>query len=143
MALRVAERAKSAKTRFAGRTRAPRRVRARRLAAVVAVLGVMIAGAFLAMPVDATVDKDPLMRLRAFDAAPAAAQSFECGTALDDDLARSGGASLYDLARDNACRDASLRRQLTAGAAGSVVAISGLLAMAAASSRLSRKRAFA
>lgn len=123
--------------------RAPRRVRARRLAAVVAVLGVIIAFAFLSLPVDASVDNDPLMRLRTFDAAPAAAVWVECGTALGEGPAASGGASLYDLARATACRDASLRRVLTAGAAGAVVVLSGLLAMAAASSRLPRKGAFA
>jgi hypothetical protein len=143
MALRVAERVRTAKKRVSGRKRAPRRVRVRRLAAVVSVLGVMIAFAFLTMPVDASVDDDPLMRLRTFDAAPAAALSVDCGTALGEDPATSGGASLYDLARDNACRAASLRRVLTASAAGSVVALSGLLAMAVASSRLPRKGAFA
>ncbi len=142
MALRVAERAKQARRSLAAR-RAPRRVRARRLAAVVAVLGVVIAFAFLSMPVDASVVDDPLLRLRSFDAAPAAAVSVECGTALGDASTASGGATLFDLARDHACRDASLRRVLTAGAAGAVVALSGLLAMAAASSRLPRKGAFA
>jgi hypothetical protein len=142
MALRVAERATKARRALAAR-RAPRRVRARRLAALVAVLGVVISVAFLSLPVEAKVDDDPLLRLRAFDAAPSAAMSVECGTALGDAPAGSGGASLYDLARDHACRDASLRRVLTAGAAGAVVALSGLLAMAAASSRLSRKGAWA
>ena len=142
MALRVAERAKQAKSRVTGRKRAPRRVRARRLAAAVSILGVMIATAFLAMPVEASVDNDPLMRLRQFDAAPAGAQSVTCGTALSE-APTGSGASLYDLARDNACRDASLRRLLTAGAAGSLVLISGLLAMAAASSRLPGKARFA
>jgi hypothetical protein len=113
------------------------------LAAVVAVLGVVIGFAFLSLPVDAKVDSDPLLRLRNFDAAPAAASSVECGTALGEARAGSGGASLYDLARDEACRTAALRRLLTAGAAGSVVALSGLLAMAAASTRLTRKGAFA
>jgi len=142
MALRVAERAKQVKKRVDARKRAPRGVRARRLAATVAVLGVLIAAAFLILPVDASVDDDPLMRLRTFDAAPTSALSVECGTALDE-APPSGGASLYDLARDNACRDASTRRLLTAGAAGAVVALSGLLAMAAASNRLPRKAAFA
>ena len=142
MALRVAERAKKARRALATR-RAPRRVRVLRLAGIVTVLGVVIAGAFLALPVDATVTDDPLMRLRVFDAAPAAALSVECGTALGEDATGSEGASLYDLARTHACRDASLRRVLTAGAAGAVVALSGLLAMAAASSRLPRKSAFA
>ncbi|HVF13406.1 MAG TPA: hypothetical protein VM942_02335 [Acidimicrobiales bacterium] len=142
MASRVAERAKQAKKRVSGRKRAPRRVRARRLSAVVSVLGVLIAGAFLAMPVEASVDDDPLMRLREFDAAPTAALPVVCGSALSEPPT-SGGASLYDLARENACRDASLRRLLTAGAAGSLVLISGLLALAAASSRLPRKAAFA
>jgi hypothetical protein len=142
MALRVAERAKRARRALAAR-RAPRRVRAKRLAAMVAVLGVVIAVAFLTLPVDAKVDGDPLLRLRSFDSAPAASASVECGTAFGEAPAGSGGASLYDLARDNACRNASLRRVLTAGAAGAVVALSGLLAMAAASSRLPRKGAFA
>ena len=142
MALRVAERAKRARKALAAR-RAPRRVRLKRLAAAVAVLGVVITAAFLTLPVEANVDGDPLMRLRAFDAAPAAAASVECGTALGETPAGAGGASLYDLARDNACRDASLRRVLTAGAAGAVVFLSGLLAMAAASSGLPRKGAFA
>jgi len=143
MALRVVERAKKVRQRVTGRQRAPRRVRARRLASIVTVLGVMIAAAFLVLPVDATVDGDPLMRLRNFDAAPNAAGSVECGTALGEAPAGTGGASLYELARDDACRTASLRRVLTAGAAGSVVVLSGLLALAAASSRLPRKSAFA
>ncbi len=137
MALRVAERATRARRALAAR-RAPRRVRARRLAAVVAVLGVVISFAFLSLPVDARVDDDPLLRLRTFDAAPAAVVSVQCGTALSE-ATGAGGASLYDLARDDACRNASIRRVLTAGAAGGVVALSGLLAMAAASSRLPRK----
>ena len=128
---------------MAGRRRASRRVRALRLSALVAVLGVVIGVAFLVLPVDAKVDSDPLLRLRTFDSAPAATSSVECGTALGDAPGGSGGASLFDLARDHACRDASLRRTLTAGAAGAVVALSGLLAMAAASSRLPRKSAFA
>ncbi len=142
MALRVAERAKQARRALVAR-RAPRRVRARRLAAVVAVLGVVIAIAFLSMPVEASVNQDPLMRLRSFDSAPATVLSVECGTALGDDTGAAGGASLYDLARDHACRDASLRRVLSAGAAGAVVVLSGLLAMTAASNRLPRKGAFA
>ncbi len=142
MALRVAERAKRARRALVAR-RAPRRVRARRLAAVVSLLGVVIAFAFLTLPIDATVDGDPLMRLRAFDAAPVATLAVECGTALGEAGNATGGASLYDLARDHACRDASLRRLLTAGAAGAVVALSGLLAMAAASNRLPSKGAFA
>jgi hypothetical protein len=109
----------------------------------VAVLGVVIAVAFLSMPVEASVDHDPLLRLRTFDSAPAAAVSVTCGTALGDDTGAAAGASLYDLARDHACRDASLRRVLSAGAAGAVVVLSGLLAMAVASSRLPRKGAFA
>jgi len=140
--MRVAERAKQARRALVAR-RAPRRVRALRLAAAVAVLGVAIGFAFLTLPVDASVDHDPLLRLRAFDAAPAAAVSVECGTALGESSGASGGASLYDLARDHACRDASLRRVLTAGAAGAVVVLSGLLVMAAASSRLPRKGLFA
>ena len=125
--------------------RAPRRVRARRLAAVVAVLGVVIAFAFLSMPVEASVGHDPLMRLRTFDSAPSAAVSVTCGTALGEDggAATANGASLYDLARDHACRHASLRRVLSAGAVGAVVVLSGLLAMAVASSRLPRKGAVA
>jgi hypothetical protein len=141
MALRVAERAKRARKSLAAR-RAPRRVRARRLAGVVALLGVVITFAFLTMPVEATVDDDPLMRLRTFDAAPATADSVECGTALGE-ARGSEGATLYDLAADDACRTASLRRALTAGAAGAVVVLSGLLAMAAASTRLPGKGAFA
>lgn len=140
MALRVAARARQARRALAAR-RAPRRVRARRLAAVVAVLGVVIGFAFLSLPVDARVDDDPLLRLRTFDAAPVAAASVDCGTALDEVVA--SGASLYDLARDDACRSASLKRVLTAAAAGTVVALSGLLALAAGSGRLPRKGAWA
>ncbi len=79
MALRVAERAKQARRAMVAR-RAPRRVRARRLSAVVAVIGVVIAFAFLSLPVDASVDNDPLMRLRTFDAAPTTAVSVDAAS---------------------------------------------------------------
>ena len=58
----------------------------------------------LLLPVDAAVGSDPLLRLRSFDAAPAAAGTVDCGTVLGDTAADDGRADLYGMAREKACQ---------------------------------------
>lgn len=87
----------------------------------------------LLLPVDAAVGKDPLLRFRTFDAAPAGAGTVDCGPVLGDHAPPGGDgrADLYGLASDKACNEADDRRMLTAGAAGSIVVLTGLLALLA------------
>ena len=92
----------------------------------------------LLLPVDAAVGSDPLLRLRTFDAAPATAGTVDCGPVLGDAATDDGRADLYGMARDKACREAADRRMLSAGAAAAVVALTGLLALAASSTRARR-----
>jgi hypothetical protein len=111
----------------------PHRPRASRLAGIAVLTGMVGAAAMLLLPVDAAVGSDPLLRLRTFDSAPAAAGTVDCGPVLGDTAADNGRADLYGMARDKACTEAADRRLLSAGAAAAVVALTGLLALAAAS----------
>jgi hypothetical protein len=92
----------------------------------VAALGLVAAVAILVLPVRAAFGDDPLLRLQPFS--PALEQvvtDVNCGGVVDNLGRRSGGLSLYDVARDDACREAASRRAATAVA---TVALVGLLA---------------
>lgn len=107
----------------------------RRLSASIAVLGVVSAAAVLLVPVTAALGDDPLLRLRSFGQQPAQTE-VDCGSALRG-LRASGGVTLYDLARDSACRDAASRRVAIAVAVAAVLVLTGFLGIAVSSGRAS------
>jgi len=96
-----------------------------------ALLGVLAGLAFLIVPVDAAFAGDPLLRLEVFaPGSSAAVTGVRCGSPLAN-LDRHGqGLSLYSLALDRACREASSRRAATAAAAVAVVGILGAIGLA-------------
>lgn len=106
----------------------------RRLGAAVVALGLLGALSFLVVPVRASVAGDPLLRLRVFGDATAAAPAaaVRCGAPLTNLSRRSEGLSLYVLATDRACRNAASRRTAAAVAAGAVVAVLGAIALSGA-----------
>ncbi len=107
----------------------------RRLGAVVAVLGVVTAAAFLVVPVDAAFADDPLLRYGRFGGSDPVTTDIECGAPLSNLLRRSDGVSFYGVARDDACRQAASRRAATAVAAGGVAVVLGLIGATAAAGR--------
>ena len=103
---------------------------ARRLSAALAVLGLVGAVAILLVPVAATFDDDPLLRLEPFSPALASAvTAVDCGVPVSNFGRRSEGLNLSDLALANACRNAAGRRAATAVAAASVVGLLGLIGL--------------
>jgi hypothetical protein len=106
----------------------------------VLVVGVLSAVAVVFLPVEAAFGDDPILRLRRFDTtAGGPATEVECGSALQGLRGGSDGVTLYGIARDRACREASTERVLTAVAAGFVVVLLGSLALVP-SSRLAEAR---
>ncbi len=104
------------------------------------VVGVLSAVAVVFLPVEAAFGDDPILRLRRFDTtAGGPATEVECGSALQGLRPGSDAVTLYGIARDRACRDASAKRVLTAVATVSVLALLGSLALVP-SSRLSEAR---
>jgi hypothetical protein len=102
----------------------------------VAVLGVAAAAAVLVLPVRAAFGDDPLLRLQSFS--PGLEQvvtNVNCGGVVSNLGRRSGGLSLYDLARDDACREAASRRAATAVATVAVVGLLAALGLAATRDR--------
>lgn len=107
----------------------------RRLAAALALLGLLAGLAILILPVEAAFAGDPLLRLHALGSPSSTATSaVRCGSALANLARRDDGLSLYALAQDRACRAAASRRVATAVAAVAVVGALG--AVAAAGPRL-------
>ncbi len=105
---------------------------ARRMAGVLALLGVLAGVVLLVVPVDAAFASDPLLRLGRFAPPAPASTDIRCGAPVSNLLRRSDGVSFYSLARDHACQEAASRRAVTAVAAGSLVAVLGLIGVAAA-----------
>ena len=101
------------------------------LAGIAVVTGLVGTAAMLLLPVDAAVGSDPLLRLRTFDAAPAAAGTVDCGPVLGEAGDAGGRADLYGMASDDACQEAADRRLLSAGAAGAIVVLTGLVVLSA------------
>ena len=105
--------------------------RARRRAGILAVVAVLTGVAFLLLPVEAAFAGDPLLRLQAFTTAtPPAVAGVRCGSPLANLARHSDGLSLYSLARDRACRQASSRRAAAAVAATAVIALLGAVGLA-------------
>jgi len=102
------------------------------MAGLLALLGVLAAAVFLVIPVDAAFASDPLLRYGRFSAQVPEATDIRCGAPVSNLLRRSDGVSFYSLARDHACQEAVSRRAATAVAAGSLVAVLGLIGVAAA-----------
>lgn len=96
------------------------------------VVGVVSAAAVVFLPVDVRFGDDPILRLRTFDTtAGGPATAVECGSALEGLRGGSDAVTLYGIARDRACRDASAKRVLTAVAAAAIVVLLGCQGRAA------------
>ena len=114
----------------------PPRPSARQLSATLPVLGMLAGLAILVVPVDAAFADHPLLRLQPFSPSLAAAVTeVDCGVPLTNLGRRSDGVSLYGLARDDACREAAVRRVATAVAVVAVIGLFGLIGLAGARSR--------
>lgn len=95
-------------------------------------MGVLSAVAVVFVPVEAAFGDDPILRLRAFDTtAGGPATTVDCGSAVEGLRGGSDAVTLYGIARDRACRDASARRVATAVAAGAIVVLLGCQGIAA------------
>lgn len=105
--------------------------RARKVGVALAVVGVLAGLAFLVLPVETAFAGDPLLRLHAFGTATSGAVTgVDCGAPLANLARHSDGLSLYSLARDHACRQASSRRAATAVAVAAVIGLLGAIALA-------------
>lgn len=87
----------------------------------------MVALVVMFLPVDASFADDPLLRLQGFgrQAGPAPTTA-DCGSALSNLGTPSGGGTLYEVARDRACHEASKRRAAIAFAGGLVLVVIGV-----------------
>lgn len=104
--------------------RAPR---PRSLCALAATLGLLGVVLLLAKPVEASFADDPLLRLQGFDRAPGAlATRVDCGS-VPASLGSTSPATLYTLARDDACQREGRRRLVTALAAGALTVLISLV----------------
>jgi hypothetical protein len=118
-------------SRRARRLPRPPRPSARQLSATLAVLGLVAGLAFLLIPVEAAFGDDPLLRLQSFSPGIAAgATVVDCGRPVSNFGRRADGLSIYDLARDDACRHAASRRAASAVAIVSLVGVLGLITVA-------------
>jgi len=114
----------------------PPRPSPRRLSFALAVLGMMAGLAFLLLPMEATLDDDPLLRLVPFS--PALGQAVtrvDCGAPVSNFGRTSDDLSIASLARDGVCRDAAAKRAATAIAAMAVIGLLGLITLAGARDR--------
>jgi hypothetical protein len=113
-----------------------RRPSPRRLGVALALLGVLAGVAFLLVPVEAAFAKDPLLRLQPFGGASARATSgVDCGSPVTNFRRRGDGLSLYALAEDRACRDASARRAAAGVATAGVIGLLGAICLTGARDR--------
>ncbi|MFN2609245.1 MAG: hypothetical protein ABR511_15360 [Acidimicrobiales bacterium] len=111
-------------------------LRERWLLLLAVVGGLLVVGVLVVVPVHARFGDDPMLRLQGFDRQ----RSFlptdvSCGSAvstLDEPI---GSRPLYDVARDDACHEAGVRRVWVALAAGAVLAAGGMAGLAAAAAR--------
>jgi len=100
------------------------------------VLGVLAGLAFLVVPVEAAFADHPLFRLQPFSPTLTnAITDVDCGVPVGNFRRSADGLSLYSLARDDACREASSRRVATAVAAGAVVGLLGLIGLTGTATR--------
>ena len=100
----------------------------RRLSVALTLLGLVAGLAILLLPVEVTIDDDPLFRLEPFSPALASAVTdVDCGVPVSNFGRRSEGLNLSGLALANACRDAAGRRAVTAVAAVGVIGLLGFI----------------
>jgi hypothetical protein len=97
------------------------------LCQAVALLGILVALVLLFVPIEASFADDPLLRLQGFgrQAGPAPTTA-DCGSPLSNLGTPSGGGTLYEVARDRACHEASKRRAAIAFAGGMVLVVLGV-----------------
>ncbi|MDQ4132221.1 MAG: hypothetical protein M3179_03220 [Actinomycetota bacterium] len=106
--------------------------RARTLCGLVAGVGLLAVLVLMVKPVHATFDDDPLLRLQAFDPPLGSVPTeVDCGSVLSSLRGTSAPASLYTIARDEACHDEGYQRLIAAIAAGCVVLVLSLLLVSA------------
>lgn len=108
----------------------------RRLGAAVVVLGLVAGLAFLVLPVEASLDDDPLIGLVPFS--PALGQAVarvDCGAPVGNFGRSPTDPSLPSLARHGVCRDAATKRAATALAATAALGVLGLITLAGARTR--------
>jgi hypothetical protein len=104
----------------------------RKVWVLVCALGVVLAAVFALIPVGTDFGADPLLRLRQLDPVLSPPDTTAvCGSPLRTFNSQSQGATLYELARDNACRSAARRRLLIAAATGGAIVMLGLTGLAA------------
>jgi len=103
--------------------------RPRVVSTVLIVLGLITAVAMLLVPVEATLSRDPLLRLGTLgsDQQPQSGQ-VDCGSALSN-LGHFGGVSFYEIARTDVCRQATRRRAAAAVASGGMIVLVGLIGL--------------
>jgi HEAT repeat protein len=105
----------------------------RKLWLLVCALGVVLAAVFALLPVGTDFGSDPLLRLRQLDPVLSPPDTTAvCGSPLRTFNSKPEGGTLYELARNNACRSAARRRLLIALALGAAIVMVGLLGLAAA-----------
>ena len=104
----------------------------RKVWVLVCALGVVVAVVFALIPVGTDFGNDPLLRLRQLDPVLSPPDTTAvCGSPLRTFNSKAEGATLYELARNNACRTAARRRLLASVAAGSAIVMLGLIGLAA------------
>jgi hypothetical protein len=83
------------------------------------------------IPIEANFADDPLLRLQGFgrQAGPAPTTT-DCGSPLSNLGTPSGGGTLYRVASDRACHEASKRRAAIAFAAGTMLVVLGVAGVA-------------
>src|SRR5207237_2992384 len=99
----------------------------RQLCQAVALLGIAVALVLVFIPIEANFADDPLLRLQGFgrQAGPAPTTT-DCGSPLSNLGTPSGGGTLYQVASDRACHEASKRRAAIAFAAGTLLVVLGM-----------------
>lgn len=98
---------------------------------LVCALGGALAVVLALIPVGTDFGNDPLLRLRELDPVLSPPDTTAlCGSPLRTFNAEPNGATLYELARSNACRAAARRRLLVAVATGSAIFMLGLIGLA-------------
>ncbi|HJP66838.1 MAG TPA: hypothetical protein VKA30_11110 [Actinomycetota bacterium] len=86
----------------------------------------------LLLPVHADFGDDAVLRLQGFDRQRSfLPTSVDCGLATSNLASPTGTRPFYDVARDDACHDRSVRRVWMALASGAVLVAAGLTAAAA------------
>jgi hypothetical protein len=104
----------------------------RKVWVLVCALGVVIAVVFALIPVGTDFGGDPLLRLRQLDPVLSPPDTTAvCGSPLRTFNSEPDGGTLFELARNNACRAAARRRLLTAVAAGFAIVMFGMMGLVA------------